>query len=181
MNDYTSENIKLFAAFKNSILKLWKEDIQLFANKKKKTSISHRLSLYLERELPYIRYVDLLYEIKTNDIEIYPDIILHNRIGDINLAIFWQDEYLSKKEQNEIKKLKESTKENLVLAFAVLPDKPYFLIYQFETDTINYLHLDKENGNMEYLKQSSKDDENGKKTKDPMLFALPKQKKAKSL
>lgn len=180
MNDYTSENIKLFAAFKNSLLKLWKDDIRLFTNKKKKTSISHRLSIYIEREVPYIKYVDLLYEIKTDDFEIYPDIILHNRVKDINLAIFWQDEYLSKKEQIEIKKLKEIAGESLVLAFAVLPDKPYFLIYQFETDTINYLHLDKENGNMEYLKQSSKDDKNGK-MKDPLLFTLPKQKKAKSL
>ncbi|NLZ67557.1 MAG: hypothetical protein GX903_00920 [Spirochaetales bacterium] len=174
-----SEHIRLFAAFKEALLMLYKRDCVLFTRRKKRAGVSHHLAIYLERLLPYVQFIDLGYEIKLKGKDIYPDILLHNRVDEIQLAIFWQDGYLSKTEQDAVKRFNEETKANLTLAFAILPDKEYFLVYRFEEDCVQYMHIDKETGQDEFLKQCE-EEEIGKEEAQAFLFNLPKSRKKKT-
>ncbi len=168
-----SDNIKLFSAFKKALLTLAQKDRSLLENRKKRASISHRLALYLEQLVPYVKFVDLYYEVKLKGKDIYPDILLHDRFENIQLGIFWQEGYLSKAEQEEVKRFHEETKAGLTLAFSILPDKPYFLIYRVEDNLVQYLHINKENGYAEYLKQVEEDIVK----EEPQLFHIPKKRR----
>jgi hypothetical protein len=173
-----SQHIKMFSAFKEALIKLHREDRELLSKKKKRAGVSHRLALYLERLLPFALYIDLGYEVKLKNGEIYPDILIHGRRGDISMAVFWQDGYLSKSEQEEIKKFTEETGCALTLAFSLLPEKEYFLIYRFEDNYIQYLHVDKETGADMFLKQCEEGTE-VEKEPQPTLFKLSGTRKRK--
>lgn len=177
MNENThSENIKLFTSFKQALLMLVENDHALLDNRKKRASISHRIALYLERLVPYVKYIDLSYEVKIKGKDIYPDVMFHDRLGNIQLGLFWEEGYLSKADQEEIKRFHEETKAGLTLAFSILPERSYFLIYLVEDNLIQYFHLDKESGHDEYLKQVEEEDVI---KEEPQLFHIPKTRKRK--
>jgi len=150
----TSEII-LFDAFIAALKKLCSDDKVLFALKKRKYALVHRLAMYLEAEVPSNLYADMMLFLEN---EGNPDILIHNRKGDSRLAIYAKEAYLTKKDQEEAR-LYHKSQGCMTLAFAFLPEKDYFLVYRFGEAFTDYLHISKEDFHESLLKRCGNDSE----------------------
>ena len=59
------------------------------------------------------------------------------------LALFWSSTYLTEKERSKALGFHRQYSPSLTLAFSMLEEKDYLLIYRFESDYVDYLHIDK--------------------------------------
>ncbi len=112
--------------------------------KHKKAAIAHRLALCLSAEFPS-SFVD----IDTNG----ADIIVWDGDEDIKLALFWGEQYLTEKERNKAIEFHRTKNPGLTLGFTMLPERPWLLVYRFEQEYVEYLHIDKESFADEVLRQ----------------------------
>jgi|GEM_PF-995784 len=166
-----SSDIVLFDAFAKALRELSERDKLLFGMKRNKISLSHRLANYLEKNLREGTYVDISYSVGSCT----PDLIAHDRNGRIQLAIWWQDEYLTRKLQDEAKRFHEEYG-CFTLAFSLLSDRDYFLIYRFASTYTDYLHISREDFSESLLKRM-KEEEN---TFDgQLLLDIPKKRSRK--
>ena len=112
--------------------------------KHKKSSIAHRIANCISVEFPSYRV----------DIEtLGADIIVWDGNDDIRLAIFWSEQYLSEKEKTKAFDFQKTMKPGLTLGLTILPDKSWILVYRFESNHVEYLHIDKENFSDDVVRQ----------------------------
>lgn len=157
-----SERIMLFSAFRDAML----EYFSLKTNpkeKKKKSTSSHRIALILSRLLPSFR-VDI--DLDGTDILIYDE-------KHIALAIIWSNTYLTEKERERASVFHKENNPDLTLAFSLLEDKDYLLIYRFEKNYLEYLHIDKIDFTEHLLKRKIYSQESS----DELLLKIPKKKR----
>ncbi len=148
-----STDIALFDAFTKALRELSRRDEVLFAMKRNKVSLAHRLAIYLERNLRDGTIVDVSYSMGNYN----PDLIAHDRNGKVQLAIWWQDDYLTKKLQDEAKRFHEEYG-CFTLAFSLLSDRDYFLVYRFAATYTDYLHVSREDFSETLLKRMKEED-----------------------
>lgn len=166
-----SSEIEIFDAFRSALKILSSRDKTLLGNKKNKIAITHRLAYYLENSFIPGCYVDIFYSIDRYS----PDLLVHDRKGEILLAIWWQDDYLSKPLREEAKLFHEEFG-CLSLAFSLLSDKDYYLVYRFASTYTDYLHIAREDFSENLLKRMERDDEN---IKEQLLLDIPKKRTRK--
>ncbi len=124
--------IELFDDFRRAMLSF----LSAYGNldeRKKKSTTSHRIALELSKE------------IKGADIDLDldgVDILVHTKHNPV-LALFWSSTYLTEKEKEKARLFHISRCPALTLAFSLLEDKDYLLVYRFEKDYLEYLHIDK--------------------------------------
>lgn len=166
-----SLDIALFDAFAKALKELSRRDELLFGMKRNKISLTHRLAIYLEQNLREGTIVDISYSTGNYT----PDLIAHDRNGRIQLAIWWQDDYLTKKLQDEARRFHEEYG-CFTLAFSLLSDKDYFLVYRFASTYTDYLHISREDFSESLLKRM-KDEEST--TDEQLLLNIPKKRNRK--
>ena len=175
MSDRETEII-LFDAFSQALNKLCRDDFVLFSTQKKKGPITHRIAMYIENELDNSAYLcDTQFQIKGEKQTYTPDMIIHDRKGNEAMAIYWQDGYLSSREKEEARDFHKE-KKCFTIAFSLLPDKDYFLIYRFAENYTDYLHISREDFSEEVLKRCSSDEDI---ISDQLLFKLEKKRQRK--
>lgn len=168
--------ILLFDAFSASLKRLCADDYLLFSTQKKKGPITHRIAMYLEQELANPAMLcDTQFQIRSEKECFTPDIVVHNRMGEEYMALFWQDGYLSAHERENARDFHKE-KRCFTLAFSLLPDKDYFLIYRFAENYTDYLHISREDFSEEVLKRCSSDEDI---ISDQLLFKLEKKRQRK--
>ena len=79
-------------------------------------------------------------------------------MGNEEMALYWQDGYLSAREKAEAQNFHRE-KKCFTLAFSLLPDKDYFLIYRFAENYTDYLHISREDFSEEVLKRCNNDED----------------------
>ncbi len=163
----TIEKIECFSSFRASMLEYF-SSYKDEEGKKKKSTISHRIALALQNNFPS-SYVDIDYN--------GADILVRNDKKEDVLAIFWSNTYLTEKEKEKAQHYHIEHKPMLTLAFSLLEEKDYILIYRFEDDYLEYLHINKIDFS-EYLLKRCMIEENKKKN-EPSLFT--RRKKAKKI
>lgn len=136
--------IELFSSFKSAMLEYFNKYSNEQNEKKKKSTISHRLALLLEKNITAATDVDI-------DIDGFEIVVKENE--KILLAILWSNSYLTEKEKEKAKKLHSLFSPSLTLAFSLLSDKDYILIYRFENDYLDYLHINKSDFSQNILKR----------------------------
>lgn len=136
--------IELFSSFKSAMLEYFNKYSNEQNEKKKKSTISHRLALLLEKNITTATDVDI-------DIDGFEIVVRENE--KILLAILWSNSYLTEKEKEKAKKLHSLFSPSLTLAFSLLSDKDYILIYRFENDYLDYLHINKSDFSQNILKR----------------------------
>lgn len=155
--DINYSEIRLFESFVTSLKLLNRGEKELFYLKKGKIAATHRLAIYLQKELfvsaevPY--FVDLAYPI---DFSLIPDILIHQRdqSTDNNLMAFvCRESYLSEKELLKLIDLKEKYNIVLTMGCALLPDKDYLLLYRIGEFSVDYYHFDIDLSNVVFLKR----------------------------
>ena len=100
----------------------------------RKGAVSHRIASSIEKAFPPSLAVD---------IEILgTDILVRNGEEPV-LALFWSSTYLTEKERSKALEFHRQYRPSLTLAFSMLEEKDYLLIYRFESDYVDYLHIDK--------------------------------------
>lgn len=142
------ERIRLFESFSRALSALLKEDAAVLSWPKNKAAISHCLASRIKARQG--RFVDVGKYFRA----ISPDVVVHDRAGSIDMAIFYSDDgYLSEnnREKDKLRTFREKYKVNLVLAFAVLSS--YVLIYSLDGDSTCYYHMTKEAGVLELVKK----------------------------
>ncbi len=139
---------------------LYKEE----EKKCRKSTISHRIALRLAKYFPS-SLVDIDYN--------KADILVHQDGERDTLAIFWSNTYLTADEKEKAQNYHLEHKPALTLAFSLLDDKDYILIYRFEDNYLEYLHINKLDFSERLLKKCLIKDE-----KEPTLFS-EKRRKAK--
>jgi len=150
------KEISLFQSLLSAMKKLVARDSELFLMKKSRVPILSLLSSYLREDLPATIHVDLLYPLSE---KCPPDILVHDRKGKVEMAIYLSDDYLEKKTRENAKAF-SSSHVCLTVALSILPEKDYFLIYRFTKEYTDYLHYDRETFTEEVIKRSeAKDDE----------------------
>ncbi len=166
--------IQLFDAFAQALKKLCKDDYLLFSTQRKKSPITHRIAMYLEAELNNSSMIcDTQFVLKGESRTYIPDIIVHNRMGNEEMALYWQDGYLSARDKEEARDFHKE-KKCFTLAFSLLPEKEYFLIYRFAENYTDYLHISREDFSEEVLRRCSVDEDI---FADQLMLTLPKKKR----
>ena len=151
--------IMLFDAFSAALRRLCKDDYLLFSTQKKKGPITHRIAMYLEEGLDEPGLLcDTQFQIRSEKSTYTPDIVVHNRMGNEAMALFWQDGYLSAREREAARDFHRE-KHCFTLAFSLLPEKDYFLIYRFAEGYTDYLHISREDFSETVLKRCGVDED----------------------
>lgn len=145
MQQKRSLRIDVFDNFRKAMLNyfsLYKEDD---GEKKKKSTTSHRIALALAKQFPSTCKVEIDY--------MGVDIVI-KRGDDIILLLFWSNSYLTEKDKERAREAHNEKMPLLTLAFSLLEDRNYLLVYRFEKEYLEYLHIDKSDFSEEVLKRS---------------------------
>lgn len=168
-----NSEIILFDAFVTALKTFMVNEKVLFAQKKRKYPLVHRLAMYLEEELPAGLCCDMLLTVELKDGDSTPDLVVNDRNGNIALAIYVKDGYLSRKDQQEARRFHREI-ECLTLAFAFLEGKDYFLIYRFGSSFTDYLHLSQVDFRESLLKRCETDSDETFSEEQLLLGIRPK-------
>lgn len=153
------DEILFFDAFCQALKRLCSKDYLLFSTQKKKAPITHRIAMYLETILASDSYIcDTQFVVKTEARAFTPDIVVHDRMGHEYMALYWQDGYLSAREKEDARDFHSQTG-CFTLAFSLLPERDYFLIYRFAATYTDYLHISREDFSEQVLKRCSTDED----------------------
>ena len=108
------------------------------------------------------------------DIDIQGTYILVKNSETIPLSVFWSSTYLTKAEKDKAQKFHTDKKPTLTLAFSMLEEKDYILVYRFEKEYLEYLHINKTDFSERLLKRCiiGKEDE-----EDQLMLDIKKSKK----
>lgn len=166
----TIEKIECFSSFRQSMLDYFasykKED-----RKRHKSTISHRIADAIGRSFPSC-CVDIDYD--------GADILVRDSSGNDVLAIFWSNTYLTPAEKQKAQNYHLTHRPMLTLAFSLLEEKDYILVYRFENRYLEYLHINKLDFSEMLLKRCLIKEEKKKKEKEEEqlpLFARKKREK----
>ena len=168
--DQRSENIDTFQLFKKALKLLCEEDTFLFAKKSKREAFSCRMAQHLNRYFGSAWYIDAAID--------GSDLLIWDRQGNIAIALFIAKDYVSTIQKEKARRFHLEKKPALTLALSLLEGKDYALIYRFEKEFIDYLHIYPEQDYEDKVLKRCliNDDEDT----DPALFRIVKRKKATS-
>ena len=142
------ERIDIFEGFRKGMNAFLSSEQIPEGLRRRKSSIAHRIASCLAMQFPGY-HVD----IDTDG----ADILVWNG-EEILMALFWGEMYLTGKERSRAMEFHRTRQPGLTLGFTLLPDRAWLLVYRFETDYVEYLHIDKESFSDEVLKQCFIDD-----------------------
>ncbi len=148
------ERFEIFTAFRLGMAEFFSNDLSEDGKRHRKSAISHRIALRLRPYFPLQYTIDI--DTDGADVLIWKE-------DEIPLAIFWSEGYLTEKEKKKAIEYHREKAPGLTLAFSLLHDKSWILIYRFDDNYVEYLHIDKETFNETVLKrlpipEKSKDD-----------------------
>ena len=129
------ERFEIFSAFRLGMIEFFSNDLADDGMKHRKGAISHRIALRLRPYFPLQYTIDI--DTDGADVLIWKD-------EEIPLAIFWSDDYLTEKEKKKAIEYHRRKNPGLTLAFSLLHDRSWILVYRFGDDFVEYLHIDKE-------------------------------------
>ena len=160
--------IELFDDFRRSMLSYFSVYDSRREEKRKKSTTSHRIALALSKEM----------EGTEADLDLDGvDILVHIKEKPV-LALFWSSTYLTEKEKEKARLYHISSSPALTLAFSLLEDKDYLLVYRFEKDYLEYLHINKEDFS-EYLLKRCLIESGNTEPDDQLLFDIAKKRRKK--
>lgn len=111
---------------------------------RRKSTASHRIALILSKHFPSTCTIDIDFD--------DADILVKDG-EDIPLAVFWSTTYLTGSEKDKAQLFHQNQKPTLTLAFSMLEEKDYILVYRFESNYLEYLHIDKKDFSENLLKR----------------------------
>ena len=136
------ERIQVYSAFREAMLDYFSSSRD--DEKRRKSTISHRIATKMMKYFPEEYSVDI-------DLDGL-DILIHSGKKPL-LAVSWSNTYLTEKEKEEARHYHMENSPRLTLAFSLLDDKDYILVYRFEKDYLEYLHIDKNTFSEKLLKR----------------------------
>lgn len=163
----TIEKIECFSSFRQSMLDYF-TSYRTEDRKCHKSTISHRIANAIERSFPSCS-VDIDYD--------GADILVRDRSGNDVLAIFWSNTYLTQAEKDKAQNYHIAHDPMLTLAFSLLEERDYILIYRFENRYLEYLHINKLDFSERLLKRCLIREEKKKKEKEEEQLPLFARKK----
>ena len=148
------ERFEIFTAFRLGMAEFFSNDLSDDGKRHRKSAISHRIALRLRPYFPLQYTIDI--DTDGADVLIWKE-------DEIPLAIFWSEGYLTEKEKKKAIEYHREKAPGPTLAFSLLHDKSWILIYRFDDNYVEYLHIDKETFDETVLKrlpipEKSKDD-----------------------
>lgn len=160
--------IELFDDFRESMLSYFSKYNEQ-DEKKKKSTTSHRIANALSKKLDS---ADI-------DLELDGVDILAHRDDKPILALFWSYTYLTEKDKERARLYHITNNPSLTLAFSLLEEKDYILVYRFEKDYLEYLHINKEDFSEYLLKRCLIEKEKGADD-GQLLLDIPRTKKKRA-
>ncbi|MBQ0070330.1 MAG: hypothetical protein KBS81_00495 [Spirochaetales bacterium] len=139
----TIEKIQIFDAFRATMLDYFFRYGEKLERGRKAT-VSHRIAMLMQKHVPLDAEIDI--DIDGTD-------ILLTRDGIEELAIFWSSTYMTEREKEKAQKYHTEKSPHLTLAFSLLEDKDYLLVYRFEEDYLEYLHINRKDFSEKLLKR----------------------------
>jgi len=168
MQQKRSLKIDAFDNFRKAMLNYFSH-YESDTEKKKKSTTSHRIALELMHQFPENCQIDIDY--------MNADIIVRSN-DEILLVLLWSNGYITEKDKEKAKALHVEKAPLLTLAFSLFEDKNYILIYRFEKDYLEYLHIDESDFSERIIKRSE-DKESREKDNEQLLLTLKGKAKRK--
>ena len=166
MKGKREENIDTFGYFKGALKRLFKYDEELLEMKYRKETVINRISLYMSESLEEGNNVDTSI--------LGADLVIWDRKGNIDFALFLSKDYLSEEGKRKTRAFHLAYKPNLTLAFSILKEKDYVLIYRCEKDYVDYIHYYLDSFEDKMLKRVLLDED----SKEGLLFSSKKKTKS---
>lgn len=167
-----SLEITLFDAFRAALQRTFENYPYLFQHKKNRIAFSHRLASEMDKETNGRYLIDISLPVSAERTAVTPDIIVRERDMSLVMALFIEEDYLSKAEKDEASGLHDETGA-FTLALSLLPEKEYVLVYRFAASFTDYLHLSKHDYSESLLKRMEEE------RPDEQLLLIPQPKKRK--
>jgi len=165
------KKLRAFDIFTAALRDFETKDKDLYSWPRNRVALTHslaqRLWSNLQKEESQL-CVDMSPYIEKSKRSINPDIAVHNRKGQIALAVVCRNDYLSEAEQKGLMKLAGSC--TLAMAVSFFPQKSYMLLYRAVPDAIEYFHFDRNTLTVEAVR--SKVFENKSDSSDQAYLSL---------
>ncbi len=165
----TIEKIECFSAFRKSMLDYF-ESFAADDAKRHKSTISHRIAVSVAKNFRSCS-VDIDYD--------GADILVRDDSGHSVLAVFWSNDYLTRKEKENAGNYHLSHNPMLTLAFSLLGERAYILVYRFEDNYLEYLHINKNDFSETLLKKCTITRERKREEKEQLSLFSGKGRKRK--
>lgn len=164
------DSIEIFENFRQGLVTLMTKDKELFSHDIRKEAIAGRLAMYFSDLFSKEWHIDIATD--------GADLLVWDRHGTIALALFISRDYISQKGKEKARAYHLDHHPMLTLAFSILDDKDYILIYRFEELFLDYLHIFPELGFEEKVlkRVMIEEDQN-----DPLLFTLSRRRRRRKI
>ena len=156
--------IELYEAIKKGLLSYLSSEDE-GAGKKRKSTYSHRIAISLAKNFPQSFTIDIDY--------MGADIVVRKK-DEIYAVIMWSSDYLTEKDKEKALNIHRKDSPILTLAFSPMEEKGYILIYRFEKEYLEYLHINKADNSEKILKRVLLEEEKKDEDKQLMLSLNPK-------
>ena len=164
------DSIEIFENFRNGLELLITRDRELFEHDIRKETIAGRLAMYFSNLFSKEWYIDIATD--------GADLLVWDRKSTIALALFISRDYISQKGKDKAREYHLIHRPMLTLAFSILEDKDYILIYRFEELFLDYIHIFPElDFEEKVLKRVMIEEEHN----DPLLFTISKRRRRKKI
>ena len=145
-------------------------DSELFSHDIRKEAIAGRLAMYFSNLFSKEWYIDIATD--------GADLLVWDRHGTIALALFISRDYINQKGKEKARAYHLEHRPTLTLAFSILDDKDYILIYRFEEMFLDYIHIFPElDFEEKVLKRVIIEEDHN----DPLLFSLSRRRRRKNI
>ena len=162
------DSIEIFENFRNGLEMLITRVKELFEHDIRKEAIAGRLAMYFSSLFSKEWYIDIATD--------GADLLVWDRKSTIALALFISRDYISQKGKDKAREYHLIHRPMLTLAFSILEDKDYILIYRFEELFLDYIHIFPElDFEEKVLKRVMIEEEHN----DPLLFSIAKRRRRK--
>lgn len=108
------------------------------------------------------------------------ELLVWDRKGRIALSLFISKDYISQSQKERVIAFHREHRPALSLALSLLEGKDYILIYRFDNDYVDYLHIFPELDFEEKVLKRCLIDEDGPGEEDPVLFRIRRKRGRKA-
>lgn len=163
MTEKRSAKIQIYEAFLKGLKEYFRDYENEMGSGLRKSTLSHRISKALLHSFPLSSESKIDYK--------GSDILIKNGKRNL-LSIVWSNTYLTKDDKKRLLKADKDLNAELSLGISIFDRKSYILLYRFEQEAVEYVHINKSDFSETLIKTADINED----IEEPSLFKMKRKR-----